>query len=123
MKRILGNFILFIHSISLPIAIIIIIFFKNFIINFLILIYFTLVIIGWILLGNCFLTPLENYLLNKKEIYDDETERSQISIFLEDNLKIPKNYLYYFFTFLPIVLIFIILIKIYYYKKKSKNRP
>ena len=117
MKKILGNFILFIHLISLPIAIIIIIFFKNFIINYLILIFLTMIIIGWILLGYCFLTPIENYLFDKKEI-----KITPMIFLLEEKLKIPKDYLNYFYTFIPIILIFIILVKIYYYKKYSKNK-
>jgi hypothetical protein len=120
MKKILGYLLLFIHAISLPIAIILIIFLKNFIIDYLILLYFTIIIIGWILFGNCFLTPIENYLLNKKEFYNDNTERSRITILLEDTLKINKNIIFYFFTFLPIIVIFVIIIKIYYYIKKNK---
>jgi hypothetical protein len=120
-KKILGYLILIIHSIILPTTFILL-FFKNFIIDYLILLYFTIVILGWIIFGNCILTPLENYLLGKKEYYDDNTERSRITIFLEDNLKINKNIIFYFFVFLPMIIITIILFKIYYFHNKNNKQ-
>jgi hypothetical protein len=121
-KKILGYSILIIHSIILPTTFILLLFFKNFIIDYLILLYFTIVILGWIIFGNCILTPLENYLLGKKEYYDDNIERSRITIFLEDNLKINKNKILYFFVFSPMIIITIILFKIYFFYNKNNKQ-
>ena len=117
-KKILGYLILFLHGVSLPISIIIFTFFNFVLIDYLILIYFSFVLIGWILFGNCILTPLENYLLSKKETYNDNTERSRITIFLENTLKIDTNTIYIFCTILPVIIIFIVLIKLLFVYKK-----
>jgi hypothetical protein len=122
MKKILGNIILLIHFLILPVSLIILIFIKNFYLNFILLAYNTFVIVDWLCLGNCLITPLENYLLGKKQKYDNGSERSEITVYLEKYTNLTKNNIYFIFAILPLIIIFILLIKIdYLYKCEDDN--
>lgn len=113
LKKILGYILIFLHSISIPLTLIIIFFIKNFYINFILLIYFTILIFGWIFFGNCILTPLENYLLNENISYNDGTTKSHIIVMFEKYTSLKTKQIYLALTYLPIFLIFILLVKFY----------
>jgi hypothetical protein len=113
LKKILGHILVFLHSISIPLTLIIIFFIKNFYINFILLIYFTSLIFGWIFFGNCILTPLENYLLNENISYDDGTTKSHIIVMFEKYTSLKTKQIYLALTYLPIFVIFIFLVKFY----------
>jgi hypothetical protein len=109
-KKILGYSIIFIHCISIPIALFIIFFIKNFYLNFFLLIYFTFIVVQWVTYGNCILSPLENYLLGK----NDKTEESMITNMFSKYIN--KHLMNIFLTYLPLFMIIIILFKLYYNK-------
>ena len=113
LSKILGYFILILHGMILPISIFISLFIQNFYINFFILLYYTFILFGWLIFGNCILTPLENKLLRKNELYNNCSERSGLTIFVENYTNLDKNTIYLLFTFLPLVFISIIIYKIY----------
>lgn len=114
MKKILGNIIVLMHFLILPVSLIILIFIQNFYLNFILLVYNAFVIIDWLCLGNCLITPLENYLLGKKQKYDNGSERSEITVYFEKYTNLTKNNIYFIFAILPFFLAFILLIKINY---------
>lgn len=108
LKKMLGYFIIFLHCISIPITIYIIIFVDNFFINFFLLLYFTSIVIQWIIYGNCILSPIENYLLGEKK---DNTEKSMITVYF--NKYISEKLMTIYLTYLPLVIIILVLIKLY----------
>lgn len=113
LKKIIGYILVFLHSISIPLTLIIILFIKNFYINYILLVYFTILIFGWVFFGNCILTPLENYLLGHDISYDDGTTKSHIILILEKYTGLTTKQVYLALTYLPIFVIFIFLIKFY----------
>ena len=110
LKKILGYSIIFIHCITIPISIYIIIFVNNFYLNYLILLYFTLIVLQWIIFGNCLLSPIENYLLGE----ENKNKKSPITIYFEKYVSTSLIELY--LTYLPFVIILSILIKLFYQK-------
>ena len=113
-KKIGGYSIIFIHSIIIPMSLYILIFIKSFYVNFILLIYTTFVIINWIVLGNCILTPIENYLLNNNRKYNDGADRSIITVFIEKYTKLNDKHIYIFFVLLTLIINIILLFKICY---------
>jgi hypothetical protein len=109
-KKCIGYSIVILHELPIILTlfcIILILFnFKiNKIISYYIVVFTTLVIIGWCIFGNCILTPLENYLLSHDEKYDDGTQRSHITIIIEKCFNISQNQIYYFCTYLQVFVI------------------
>ena len=124
-KKFFGNLIIIFHIIPLIIILLIIVLlllnFKiNLLISYFILLYGTIVIIGWVIFGYCILTPLENYLLENQKNYNDGSLKSHVITVTEKYLKINETYLYYCIIFITIFLIIFsllhILIKKYYIK-------
>jgi hypothetical protein len=113
-KKILGYSIIFVHSIIIPISLYILLFIRDFYSNFILLVYTTLVIINWIVLGNCILTPIENYLLKNEKKYNDGSDRSIISVFIEKYTKINDKSIYIFFILLTLTINIVLLFKICY---------
>ena len=113
MKKILGILIIIIHEAIFPLSILMIIFYKFILIDYLILLYFSIVIIGWIIFGKCILITIENNLL------DVNSRRSIATLFLENLFNIDKRYTYYFIMFLPLIVILIITYKLLYVYKIS----
>ena len=113
--KIFGYLILILHGMILPISIFISLFIQNFYINFFILLYYTFILFGWLIFGNCILTPLENKLLGKNEKYENGSERSGITIFIEKYTNLDKNTIYLIFSISPLFVISIILCKFFLY--------
>ena len=113
LKKILGYFIIFIHIIILPFSLIAYFFINNFYINFLLIIYYTISIIGWIIYGACILTPIENYLIGCNLKNEDGTERSQTLDFICKYANLNLKYIKKFTIHIPSIIITILLIKIY----------
>jgi hypothetical protein len=111
MKKIFGNFLVILHYSILPISISILIYYECSIYLLLLLLCFTSIIINWIIFGYCIFTPIENYLLEKDEPYENN---SAMASYIEKYLNIDKNLINNMITFFPLVMIFLILLKIYY---------
>ena len=116
LKKIFGYTLVFLHSISIPFTLIILFFIKNFYINYILLVYFTILVFGWIFFGNCILTPLENYLLGENISYNDGSTKSHIILFFEKYTSLKTEQIYFVLTYLPIFVIFLFLIKFYIIK-------
>ena len=119
-KKILGYSIMYIHSFFSIFVLYIILFSYNFKLLIFVLLFTLIIVSGWVLFGNCILTPLENYLLEKNIKYESGDERSVITYYLEKYTFFNKQQIYNFFIYLQIFVVFITLIKInyLYYKKK-----
>jgi hypothetical protein len=100
-KNILGYFIIFLHIIILPFSLIIYFFVNNFYINFLLIIYYTIGVIGWIFSGVCLLTPIENYLIDYKLKNKDGTDKTQIPEIICKYTSINPKYIYNFTIYIP----------------------
>jgi hypothetical protein len=120
-KKFLGYLFLFLHILPLIIIILLaILIMLNFkikkIISYIIVIYSTIIIIGWIIFGNCVLTPLENYLLSSSLKYKDNTSRSYITVIIEKYSNLNDTQIYYFFVYLQIFIMIFFLSHIIYSK-------
>ncbi len=115
--KILGCLVIFIHTIPFIICLVIIgLIWSGYNVNkkilFIVLAYETLVVIGWSIFGICILTALEKRLFGvkeKKNIFNNERTKNPIIIYVEDNLNLPKNFLYYLITFIHITIVVTIL--------------
>jgi hypothetical protein len=74
--------------------------------------------VQWYVLGNCFLTPLENILEDNNFVYEDGTQQSFMAYY--PSLIFGKEFMFYFFCFLPIITTSIALYKIN--KSCGKNK-
>ena len=121
-KEICSHLVTMFHVIPVIIILLLIILillkFKiNLFISYFIVILSTLIIIGWVVFGNCILTPLENYLLPNEKKYNDGTLKSNISNLIEKYLNINDIYIYYFFVYFYLFLIIFFLSHIFINKK------
>ncbi len=116
--KILGCLVIFIHTIPFIICLVIIgLIWSGYNINkkilFIVLAYETLVVIGWSIFGICILTALEKRLFGVKEkTVNNERTKNPIVIYVEDNLNLPKNFVYYLLTSIHITTIATILFHI-----------
>ena len=117
MKKFFGNILLFFHTMPMIIMILLVLLIIfgikiNKIISFFIVLYTTLIIVGWIFFGNCILTPIENYLFESEEKYNNGTKKSHIIIIIQNIINIDDYFIYYFFIYLNIFLLLFFLIHI-----------
>jgi hypothetical protein len=114
MKKILGYIVILLHFSMLPIALYLLIYSQYFIYSYILLVFFTIILINWFLFGYCILTPIENYLLDRKKSYENN---SALIIYIEKYLKISNKTINLLITIFPSFIISIILLKIYYSDK------
>lgn len=89
---------------------------------FLIFLYI-LTLAQWYIFNKCLLTGIEYKLSdNKTNKYKDGTDKSFMTVFLEENFNLDETTVYYFFTMIPIINGIVCIIKIYYiYLNKCKK--
>jgi len=90
---------------------------------FMILLYM-LTLGQWYIFNKCLLTNIEDWLSDKKTIkYKDGSDKSFMSVFLQDNFNISEKSIYYLFTMIPVINSIVCIVKIYYiYLNKCKNK-
>ena len=72
------------------------------------------IIFMWYQTGDCILTPIENWLLGKKNIKHEKTGNvSNVFIFTKKMTRLSDKVLTTIFLYLPIVMIYIISFKMY----------
>ena len=89
---------------------------------FLILLYI-LTLAQWHIFNKCLLTNIEDWLSDAKTIkYKDGSDKSFMSIFLQQTFHLNEKNIYYLFTSIPIINSIVCIIKIYYiYLNKCKK--
>lgn len=71
------------------------------------------IITGWYLFGGCWLTMLEQKLQGNTDTYADGSEKSYVTIFLQETLGWDERVGYYLITFIPVINSGVALSKIY----------
>jgi hypothetical protein len=116
--EIIGIIIIYIHAISPILTIILPLLFNNKYLYYILLLYNSIVIIGWVLFDKCILVPLEDYLSGRKtEKYEDGSDKSEIVNIYINILHISEKNSTLLLTFMPYISIIISLIRLYYYKE------
>ncbi len=111
-KKLLGYIIFILHNLIYVFVIYITFFSNKFKLLLFVLIFVLIIIGGWVLFGDCLLSPLENYLLEKNITYENGKEKSMISYIFEKLNIVNKDYIFNFFIYLQSFLVIIVLIKI-----------
>jgi len=90
---------------------------------FLILLYI-LTLAQWYIFNKCLLTNIEDWLSDTKTIkYKNGSDKSFMSVFLQQNFHLSEKNIFYLFTMIPIINGIACIIKIYYiYLNKCKNK-
>jgi hypothetical protein len=117
-SEIISTFITYIHALCPLLSIILPLLFNNKYLYYLLLIYNSIIIIGWVLFNKCILTPLEDYLHNREtEKYEDGSDKSQIVNIYKNILHISDKNSLLLLTFIPYVSIIICIVRLHYYKE------
>ena len=78
------------------------------------LVFYNIILItGWYIFGGCWLTMLEQKIQGNADTYADGSEKSYVTIFLEDTFGLDEKIIYYIITFIPVINSAVALWKIY----------
>ena len=109
---------MYIHAICPILSLILPLIFNNKYLYYIIILYNSITIIGWVLFNKCILTPLEDYLHGREtEKYEDGSDKSQIVNIYKNILQTSEKNINLLFTFIPYVSIIICLVRLHYYKE------
>ena len=75
--------------------------------------YNIILITGWYVFGGCWLTMLEQHLQGNTDKYEDGSEKSYITIFLQNTFGLDEKLIYYVVTSVPVINSGVALTKIY----------
>lgn len=68
------------------------------------LVFYNIILItGWYIFGGCWLTMLEQKIQGNADTYADGSEKSYVTIFLEDTFGLDEKMIYYIITFIPVI--------------------
>ena len=85
------------------------------------MIYYMFIMTQWYLMDGCILTPIEDYLMNKKsEKYADGSNKSFITVFF-NSVGINENIMYFFWVFVTVFNFLVCAYKIYSQTQLYKN--
>jgi len=78
------------------------------------LVFYNIILItGWYIFGGCWLTMLEQKIQGNTDTYADGSEKSYVTIFLEDTFGLDEKIIYYIITFIPVINSAVALWKVY----------
>ncbi len=119
-KNIFGYILLILHNMIIPLSFILFLYTNNIIFLYLILCYFSMVVVSWMIFGSCLLTIFENNLLDQKTIrYNSGQNRSYTSIQIEKILGTSTTTTHKIAISIPLFMIFAVLTKRYFLLNKN----
>ncbi len=119
-KNIFGYILLILHKMIIPLSFILFLYTNNVIFLYLILCYFSMVVVSWMIFGSCLLTIFENNLLDQKTIrYNSGQNRSYTSIQIENILGTSTTTTHKIAISIPLFMIFAVLAKRYFLLNKN----
>ncbi len=119
-KNIFGYILLILHNMIIPLSFILFLYTNNVIFLYLILCYFSMVVVSWMIFGSCLLTIFENNLLDQKTIrYNSGQNRSYTSIQIENILGTSTTTTHKIAISIPLFMIFAVLAKRYFLLNKN----
>jgi hypothetical protein len=78
------------------------------------LVFYNIILItGWYIFGGCWLTMLEQKIQGNTDTYADGSEKSYVTIFLEETFGLDEKIIYYIITFIPVINSAVALWKVY----------
>ena len=115
LKRILGYIILLLHNLIIPLLFILFIYTNNKCLLYLIIFYFSMVIVSWMIFGCCLLTIYENYLLEQPTVrYSSGQDRGYTSTQIEKIFGTSTELTHKIATSIPFYMVFFALLKKYF---------